>query len=65
MAQIGHITIVLDVQDEGFSGRRTVTIDDPDPQADPEFLAAVEAKWHRWSEQLWADLRKTGSGPIF
>ena len=64
MAQIDHITIVLSVQDEGFSGRRTVTIDVSDPQADPEFLAAVQAKWHSWSEALWADLRKTGSGPI-
>ena len=64
MAQIDHITVILSVQDEGFSGRRTVTIDVSDPEADPEFLAAVQAKWHRWSEELWAQLRKTGSGPI-
>ena len=64
MAQIDHITIVLSVQDEGFSGRRTVTIDVSDPEADPEFLAAVQAKWRSWSEELWAQLRKTGSGPI-
>ena len=64
MAQIDHITIVLSVQDGRFSGRRTVTIDVSDPAADPEFLAAVEAKWRRWSEQLWADLRRVGSGPI-
>jgi len=64
MAQIDHITLILSVQDEGFSGRRTVTIDVSDPDADPEFLAAVQAKWHRWSEELWAQLRKTGSGPI-
>jgi hypothetical protein len=62
MARIDHITLALWVDDPG--GHRTVTIDITDPQADPEFLAAVEAKWHRWSEQLWADLRKTGSGPI-
>ena len=64
MAQIDHITVILSVQDEGFSGRRTVTIDVSDPDADPEFLQAVQAKWHRWSEALWADLRKVGSGPI-
>lgn len=63
MSRIDHITLVLWVADE-FEGHRTVTLDLTDPQSDPEFLAAVEAKWHRWSEALWADLRKTGSGPI-
>jgi hypothetical protein len=60
--RIDHITLVLWV--DGDNGHRTVTVDVSDPQADPEFLKAVQDKWHRWSEQLWADLRRTGSGPI-
>lgn len=60
MSRIDAVAVELYVADE-FEGHRTIRFDVPLP--DDDFVAAVAAKWHEYSERLLAAAR-AGSGPI-
>jgi len=62
MGRIDKIRIVLDVSEE-FEGRHPVVFD-VDPTKDPVLLAAVQAAWQRWSDDLLASLSKEVANPF-